>query len=237
MLARLQPHLSFANVVSLMALFIALSASSYAVVNINGKNIENRTIAGKKLKNRTITRGTVKKNTLTGTEIAESRLRKVPSAARADSAAAADSAKAADAATSAAAADRLDGLDSTDFLQVGSGRTIRGLLHIEEDGGTPLGETLGSFPIVADLADDQVNFAPSPLADDGDASCTGTAENPTAPRGKVCLYLSGSSGNIAHAVAEPFTSNTPFLSIRVQVQQDHASVPYLADIAWAYTVP
>jgi hypothetical protein len=40
------------------------------------------------------------------------------------------------------------------------------------------------------LTPDTVNFAPIPtLVADGDASCTGTVSAPTAPPGKVCLYL------------------------------------------------
>ena len=43
------------------------------------------------------------------------------------------------------------------------------------------------------LTDTDVNFSTgsgdSPLIGDGDESCTGTSEAPTAPAGKVCLYL------------------------------------------------
>jgi uncharacterized protein YfaS (alpha-2-macroglobulin family) len=59
-----------AMVVALVALFVALGGSGYAAVQLNGKNIKNRSIAGKKLKN----------NTLTGRQIRESRLGTVPRA-------------------------------------------------------------------------------------------------------------------------------------------------------------
>lgn len=59
-----------AMIVALLALFVALGGSGYAAVQLNGKNIKNRTIAGKKLKN----------NTLTGRQIRESRLGTVPRA-------------------------------------------------------------------------------------------------------------------------------------------------------------
>jgi len=45
----------------------------------------------------------------------------------------------------------------------------------------------------ADLSDATVNFANAGAAD-ADPSCTGTATAPTAPAGKVCLYLSSSPG-------------------------------------------
>jgi hypothetical protein len=61
-------------VVALTALFVALGGSSYAVLKINGSQIENRSISGKKLK----------RNTLGGATIKESRLGKVRRARRAD---------------------------------------------------------------------------------------------------------------------------------------------------------
>lgn len=65
-----------ATVIACLALFVAISGTSYAAGKINGK----------KLKNRSVTAGKVKKDTLTGTEINESKLGKVPSAQSADSA-------------------------------------------------------------------------------------------------------------------------------------------------------
>jgi hypothetical protein len=72
-----RPRLSYANVTATLALVLAIGGTSYAAVQLNGKNIKNRTVAGKKLK----------KNTVTGTEIRESKVGKVPSATNADNAA------------------------------------------------------------------------------------------------------------------------------------------------------
>jgi hypothetical protein len=77
-----RPRISYANVVATLALVLAVGGTSYAAVNLNGKNLKNRTVAGKKLK----------KNTVTGTEVRESKLGKVPTADRADSAATAETA-------------------------------------------------------------------------------------------------------------------------------------------------
>ena len=57
-------RLSYANVMSTLAVFIALGGSSYAAVAISGRNIENRSISAKK----------IKRNSLTGREVRESRL-------------------------------------------------------------------------------------------------------------------------------------------------------------------
>src|SRR5215212_8718892 len=69
-LPRLRKRLTYANVMSSLAVFIALGGSSYAAYTINGASIKNRSISGKKLRH----------NTLTGVQIKESRLRRVPRA-------------------------------------------------------------------------------------------------------------------------------------------------------------
>jgi hypothetical protein len=72
----MRPRISYANVVSTLALVLALGGVSYAAVKINGKNIKDRTVTAKK----------IKKNSLGGTEINEGKVGKVPSAASADNA-------------------------------------------------------------------------------------------------------------------------------------------------------
>jgi len=74
MLTRLRRHLTYANVMATLAVFIALGGSSYAAFTISGRNIKDRSITGKKLRH----------NTLTGVQIKESRLGKVRRAANAD---------------------------------------------------------------------------------------------------------------------------------------------------------
>ena len=73
-LKRLCGRLTYANVMSTLAVFIALGGSSYAALTINGAAIKNRSITGTKLR----------PNTLTGRHIKESRLARVPRAKRAD---------------------------------------------------------------------------------------------------------------------------------------------------------
>jgi hypothetical protein len=81
---RFRPRISYANVVSTLALILALGGVSYAAVRINGKSIKPRTIGAKQ----------IKKNSLTGTEINELKLGKVPAAALADNATNANNANA-----------------------------------------------------------------------------------------------------------------------------------------------
>lgn len=74
MLTRLRRRLTYANVMSTLAMFIALGGSSYAVVSINGNTIKSRSVSGQKLK----------RNTVGNLEIRESRLARVPRARSAD---------------------------------------------------------------------------------------------------------------------------------------------------------
>src|SRR3954468_15236725 len=76
MLARVRHRLSYANVVATLALFVALGGTGYAASQLTGRDI----------KNRSLSRVDIKKNALTGTEINESRLKQVPSAANATNA-------------------------------------------------------------------------------------------------------------------------------------------------------
>jgi hypothetical protein len=73
-LNKLRQRLTYANVMSTLAVFIALGGSSYAAYTISGSSIKNRSIGAKKLK----------RNTLGGREIRERRLARVPRARNAD---------------------------------------------------------------------------------------------------------------------------------------------------------
>jgi hypothetical protein len=112
---RLLRHLSFSNVIAMLALFVALGGAAYAGTKINGSSIKNGSIGGGKLKNETITANKLKKGTITGTQIAPgsissssidvSTLATVPSAQTANTATTATKADSATTATSATTAD------------------------------------------------------------------------------------------------------------------------------------
>jgi hypothetical protein len=74
MFEKVRHRLTYANVMSTLAVFIALGGSSYAAVAISGASIKNRSISASKLK----------KNTLTGLQIRESTLGRVTRARVAD---------------------------------------------------------------------------------------------------------------------------------------------------------
>jgi len=68
-------HLTFSNIVALLALFLALGGSVYAASKINGKSIKKQSVPGNRLK----------PDSVTSTQVNESSLAQVPSAANADS--------------------------------------------------------------------------------------------------------------------------------------------------------
>jgi hypothetical protein len=70
----LRKRLTYANVMSTLAVFVALGGSSYAAIKLNGSNIKNRSIPAKK----------IKRNSITSKEVSESRLSRVPRARNAD---------------------------------------------------------------------------------------------------------------------------------------------------------
>ena len=64
-MANLRLHLTYANVIATLALFIALGGSAYAAAKLTGDDI----------KNRSLTAEDIKRGTLTGTEIKNHSLR------------------------------------------------------------------------------------------------------------------------------------------------------------------
>jgi hypothetical protein len=81
MLARFRPRLTFANVVSMLALFVALGGTSYAVTQL-----PDNSVGTKQLKKDAVVSAKVKDNSLTGADLNKSKLGKVPLAASADNA-------------------------------------------------------------------------------------------------------------------------------------------------------
>jgi hypothetical protein len=96
MLARLRAHLTYANVVATLALFLALGGASYAAIRVGSgsiinnsvrtQDLKNNDIRGKDIRNRTIQGGDILTNTLKGQQIRESTLSKVPDADKLDGA-------------------------------------------------------------------------------------------------------------------------------------------------------
>jgi hypothetical protein len=72
MLARLRSHLTFANVVSLMALFVALSGGAYALTipknSVGPRQLKKNAVTGPKIKKNAVTSSKVKDQSLSATD-------------------------------------------------------------------------------------------------------------------------------------------------------------------------
>jgi hypothetical protein len=83
-LDQLRKRLSYANVMSTLAVFIALGGSSYAALQIDSGDIANNSVRSADVRNRTLSDRDVRRNGLTGRSIRESRLGRVPRAQEAE---------------------------------------------------------------------------------------------------------------------------------------------------------
>lgn len=71
-LSKLRSHLNFANVVALLALFVALSGTSYAVSKVGAKDIRKNAVRGKHIKRSQVTSGDIRNRTIRPIDIAPS---------------------------------------------------------------------------------------------------------------------------------------------------------------------
>lgn len=197
------PRVSPAMGVALVALAFAVGGSSFAQ---GAATRVGKLISGSSIKRGSITGSRIKANSLTGKQINEKSLATVPSAATAARAQVADRATNAQRATNADNALTLGGTAAAGFLTyatqpIPSGATVTGAFGFAGTvtdlaaTGNDL-EQVVSLPGTAssDLTDATVNFGPSVSAADGDPACAGNAGAPTAPPGKVCLYLATAAG-------------------------------------------
>ncbi len=120
-----------------------------------------------------------------------------------------------------------------------SGQTVTGSqawLFTAPVAGSVFGYTT-SLPAGApvSLTDTTINFsAGEALATDADPACTGSLANPTAPAGKVCIYLAGAinaTGLFGSRLS--FLSNKAFEVIWTTIGTGAGVVQY----SWAYTAP
>src|SRR5664279_524085 len=189
--------------VALVALAFAVGGTSFAQ---GAATRVGKLISGSSIKRGSITGSRIKANSLTGKQIDEKSLATVPSAATAVRAQVADRATNAQRATNADNALTLGGTAAAGFLTyatqpIPSGATVTGAFGFAGTVTDPAAtgndlEQVVSLPGSAssDLTDATVNFGPSVAAADGDPACAGNAGAPTAPPGKVCLYLATAAG-------------------------------------------
>lgn len=152
----------------------AVAATAVLVVVAGGSATAAALITGKQIKNGTITSADLKNNTVTTKDLTNRTVRKPDLSAKVS--------------------------QSLAGGRIPSGRTVTGIINYQVP-------NTGNFYFVipfylpgtagTNLGAGEVNFAAdsSAVTIDDDASCTGTYASPSAPAGKVCVYLSAASAD------------------------------------------
>jgi hypothetical protein len=199
--------------VALVALVFAVSGTSLAEGAaskigklISGSKIKRASIPGDRLIKGSVAGDRLKSDSVTGKQINEKTLGTVPNATTAQRVVLADRATNAQRATNADNALALGGTAAAGYLTfashtIPSGTTVIGAFGMSSN-ATNITTTASDItqvvqfpgPAPADLSSETINFAGAAGVVDGDATCTGTPSAPTAPAGKVCLYLTSTQG-------------------------------------------
>jgi hypothetical protein len=177
MLARLRPRLTFANLVSVMALFVALGGSATAaVVLITGKQVKNGSLTGIDLGNNSVGSVDVKDGDLLAKDFKAGQLPGGLAGPKGDTGAQGPKGE-----TGAQGQQGIKG-DAGPLLDVlPSGKTLRGVYDIR--GTDQLQDEAVTFQVP--LASQTVAHFPASL----DAvNCPGTAADPKALPGHFCVY-------------------------------------------------
>jgi hypothetical protein len=236
------PRVTYANVVSTVALIIALGAGgAYAAAKIGSKQIKDGSIQSVDIQD----------NGVTGADVDEHTLGPIPFAQTALNANTADDATHADNATHSDNTGNLGGASAVDYLRFGStipsGRTVSGALGYETASASDYREVVSFYPLKApaNVVDANVSFDTSTVSalaaqnSEESANCTGTASTPTAPAGKVCIYLSGENVAPNSAVGttlDPAIPTGSDLGFSVTADASGANGTFLTG-TWAYTAP
>lgn len=227
-------HVTPSMVVACIALIVALGGPSIAATvgnAIDGETVERASLPGNRVVRASLPANRIRPNSLTGRQVNERRLDSVP---RADAADVAENARA------------LGGSPASAFRTLAtrtipSGTTVTGAFGLSANFITTTGADLRqvvSLPGLAsaDLTDATVNFATAAAVMDADPACVGTAQVPSAPAGKVCLYLSSFVGGATQVSGEAIPllagSRPGFV---VHASQAGAATGVFG--TWAYTAP
>jgi hypothetical protein len=183
---RLRKQMSYANVMSSIAVFVVLGGGAYAAATL-----PTNSVGSKQIKANAVTSSKVKNGSLLSSDFKPGQL----VAGVRGSAGPAGAAGATGAA--GAAGPKGDKGDKGDpgrsiLTPLASGETVKGGIMLDIESSS-VGDWRQYVPLNA--------LAPVPLEDTdvfingkGSEPCTGTADEPTAPAGKVCIYLVASSG-------------------------------------------
>jgi hypothetical protein len=127
LLRKVRAHLTYANVMATLAVFIALGGTGYAALRIGSKQIRDNTVRSKDVRNDNLRGRDVRNSSLSGSDIAESSLDTVPRAQQ------------------AANATTLEGLGSADLTvkcPTGTALSAAGCIELEPRGAAVYGNAV-----------------------------------------------------------------------------------------------
>jgi hypothetical protein len=178
-LPKLRAHLTYANVMATIAVFVALGGSSYAAITVTGKNVKNSSLTGKDVKNSSLTTSDVKNRSLLAVDFKAGQLPAGPMGpgGRAGS--------------QGAKGDQ--GAPGPLVGTLPSGKTLRGGFGAgnwsDAAGRIVEGSISYPFPLASNVTRRLVQKGGTPPAE-----CPGTVGNPQATAGNLCIFVSGSLG-------------------------------------------
>jgi len=248
-------HFSYANVVATLALFLALTGGVVVAASdigsddiakraVKTKNIADNAIKSPQIKNNAVTSGDIRDQNITGEDIAEGTIEgsdlqegTVKGGRVGDE--------------SLTGADLQNGTVGPADLGVPAGQTLRGAIGADftaaagaEDFGT-----IASLPIPASnpLSDGDVSVnvntwgdgggQTQPSTTDTSAGCSGSLAEPTAPAGKVCIYVAGGDNaiDVNGFSVIPGSGASPY-GFKLGWTSNGAGDTFI-DAVWAYTAP
>lgn len=217
MLQHLGARLTYANVMSTIAVFVALGGSSYAAVKVGTREIANNSVRSIDIRKNEVSGSDIRKGQVRGSDLRNNDVS--GGDLRNGSVAGADvkdgSLASVDLAPNAIDGRSIANLTAGDFAPgqlpdpvpatLPSGKTLRGVYAAAVTGGpgdSGIGRTAisFSFPLAAAPGSSYLPNGGS------NASCPGSAQDPSATAGNLCVYEAGTSGPVAlTGIFDPLT--------------------------------
>lgn len=206
-------------IVAVIALVSSLTGGAIAATVINGKNIKKNTVTSKQVRNNSLTGADIKNGSVAKADLAGDAFAAGPKGDKGDTGASALTATIPSGTTVVG-----DWAVSTESLS-GAGRTTRTTFDLP-----------GRAPVALTSTDVNFNTGGSANTSDADATCTGSASNPSAPPGKLCIYRDSGvvSGDLIDQTGSVYGSDDRTFMIRIQIA---AGTTYDTFGRYAYTAP
>jgi hypothetical protein len=256
-LRALADHLSYANVVATLALFVALGGVSWAAITlprnsvgseqlrrdaVTTRKIKKGAVTGAKIRAGAVTARHLRRGTITRRQLNLGKLGRLPDAARLGGLGPAAYARADATAPNAAA---LGGIPASSYLRAGAtlprGATVSGAFGGLVNPALRY-DAVVSFPLPSPVpvATDDVRFAPGSVSappERIDPACSGSVDQPLAPPGIVCLYV-GQIGVDTDLILGLVAGQDGRRGFTVRTTGEGLTAGFQgAAGSWAYTVP